>query len=122
MKAKLVIVIAVFLSCFFSCSKKDKVEVVSGTVNGLPAVTLYGNSNKPTDYIFLSSDSAQKEMSYNGLLLTYAKTGASTTGIFILNNHLAVAKAELGTVGSKTVLTIDTAYGIDFGSISYSSN
>ncbi len=121
MKAKLVIVLAVFYCCISSCSKKDKVEVVSGTVNGLAAITLYGNSNKPADYIFLSSDSTQKEMSYNGLLLTYANAGSSSTSIFILNAHVAVAKAELGMVGSKTVLTINTAYGLNFGSTQYTS-
>ncbi len=121
MKTTLVIVL-VFLCCFFfSCSKKAKVEQVSGSVNGIPAITLYGNSNKPTDYIFLSSDTTQKEMSYNGVLLAYTKTGSTSTGIFILNNHIAGAKAELGWVGSKTVLTIDTAYGINFASTQYSS-
>ena len=110
------------LCCFcISCSKKDKVQLVSGTVNGIPATTLYGNSNKPTDYIFLSNDSTEKEMSYNGELLTYVKTGATSTGIFILYNHVAAAKAELGLVGSKTVLTIDSAYGINFSSTQYSS-
>jgi len=121
MKAKLVVVLAVSYCCISSCSKKDKVALVSGTVNGTPAITLYGNSKKPTDYIFLSNDSTQKEMSYNGVFLTYAKTGSSSTGIFILNAHVAVAKAELGLVGSKTVLTIDTAYGINLGSTQYSS-
>ncbi len=117
----LAVALAVFYCGFSSCSKKDKVELVSGTVNGIPAITLYGNSNKPTDYIFLSTDSTQKEMSYNGVLLTYANTGSSSTGIFILNNHIAVAKAELALAGSKTVLTIDTAYGINLGSSQYSS-
>jgi hypothetical protein len=121
MKTTLVAVFTIFCVFFLSCSKKDKVELVSGTVNGVAAITLYGTSNKPADYIFLSSDSTQKEMSYNGVLLTYVKTGATSTGIFILLNHIAAAKADLGLVGSKTVLTIDSTYGINFTSREYMS-
>ncbi len=97
-------------------------ETVSGTVNGKPAITLYGNSGKPADYIFIGSDAAQKELSYSGVYLTYANTSALSESIFILNSSVAVARAELVTTGSKTTLTIDTAYGFSFGSKKYESN
>ena len=96
-------------------------EIVSGTVNGIPAITLYGSSNKPADYIFLSSDSTQKAMSYNGEYLTYVYTSAASTSIFILKSSTAVARAELIKTSSKTTLTIDTAFGFNFASTQYVS-
>lgn len=122
MKINVIILLGVFISCLFSCSKNEKIQQVTGTVNGLPATTLYGNSGKPTDYIFICSDSSKREMSYGGVYLTYSNTTSSSTGIFILQASIAVAKADLAITGSKTVLTIDTAYGISFASTQYASD
>jgi len=116
------IVIAMVLVCacsVFSCSKSNKAQNVSGTINGKPAITLYGSSNKPADYLFISADPAVKEISYNGVVLTYAST--IPPGIFIIEGSVAVAKASLEAGSATTTLTIDTAYGFSFGSKQYSS-
>ncbi len=110
---------AVCTCCVFSCSKSNKAQNVSGTINGKPAVTLYGSSNKPADYIFISADPAVKEMSYNGVGLTYAN--ATSPEIFIIEGSVAVAKGRLDTISSVVTLTIDTTYGFNFGSNEYSS-
>ena len=120
MKAIAVILFSLLAVSVISCSKKNKVELVSGTVDGLPAITLYGNSNKVADYIFLSSDSAHKEMSYNGVILTYV-SGSPSPSIFILKSSVAIAKGRLTASGTKTALTIDTTYGFSFGSNLYTS-
>lgn len=107
------------IACFlFSCSK-GRIQTVSGTIDGKPAITLYGNSNKAADYIFLSADSSVKEMTYNGILLTY--TSATPPGIFLLKASVAIGRGSLTTVGAHTTLTIDTTYGFTFGSKQYAS-
>lgn len=114
--ASLLLVLLVLVGA--SCSKSNKAQNVSGTINGKPALTLYGSSNKPADYLLLGEDSTARQMSYNGIVLTYSST--TPPAIFMLNGGLAIAKGTLVT-GSSTTLTIDTSYGFSFGSKEYSS-
>ena len=119
MRAIVIAIGVVFVCGVFSCSKSNKAQNVSGTINGKPALTLYGSSNKPTDYLFISTDPTTKEMSYNGIVLTYSST--TPPGIFIIDGSVAIAKARLEASSTATMLTIDTAYGFSFGSKEYSS-
>jgi len=115
MKATFAILLVTTCLCF-SCSKY-KIQPVGGTINGMPAITLYGSSAKPTDYIFISK--AAKEMAYNGNTLTYTYT--SSTTIFMSDANGAVARAILDTANNKILLTIDTTYGYTFASSLYVS-
>ncbi len=115
----MVAIVAVCTCVMFSCSKNSKPENVSGTINGKPAVTLYGSSNKEADYIFLSADTTVKQLSYNGIVLGYVNS--TPPAIFLVQTSIAVAKGRLETNGQVKTLKIDTAYGFSFGSKEYTS-
>lgn len=112
-----IVIVALLCCILFSCSKSNKAENISGTIDGKPALALYGSSNGPADYILLGEDSTLKQMSYNGVILTYHTT---TYPEILISNTLPVARATLIT-GTGTTLTIDTTFGFTFGSKQYSS-
>jgi len=121
MKGSIITGIGVLLLGFLSCSKKNTIPTVSGTINGTPAITLYGNSNLAADYIFLSSVTATKEMSYDGNIFTYSYLTTSTNEIYVIRSVNALVKGSLDTIGKQTVFTIDTSYIPTFGSTVYTS-
>lgn len=102
--------------CLVACNK-NAVQPVSGTIGGLPALTLYGSSKAPSDYMFLST--SQKKISYNGVIFSY--TYATGTTIFLLTSGTGAGKCTLDTLATKTTLTIDTTYGYTFGSTVYTA-
>ncbi len=91
-----------------SCSKSNAITPVDGTINGVPATTLYGNSHKLTDYILLSKNAALKEIAYYGQIYYY-RIISSPSGILITISSNAVVKGSLDTVNSKITLTIDSS-------------
>ncbi len=118
MRRFIVIAIAV---CVASCSKNNTIPPVSGTINGVPAITLYGSSNQPADYLFLSSVATDKELSYNGRVYPYLYLTTSDTELFVMSANRALVKGSLVTTGTITVFTIDTSYTPTFGSTKYTS-
>ena len=103
----------------FVCSgcNKNNTQVVSGTIGGKPAITLYGSSKAPADYLFLST--AQKEISYNGQVLSYVY-GPSKT-IFLIRAGATAGKCTLDTAALPIELYIDTTFSITFGSPTYTA-
>jgi hypothetical protein len=103
-----------------SCKKNNQIPTVSGTINGVTAIPLYGNSLQNADFILLSTDPAHKEISYNGTAYSYyyISTGSD---IFISVSATNVQKATLSTSGNITTL----AFGVNaqpfFGSSVYIS-
>jgi precorrin-4 methylase len=101
------------------CSKTNQIPAVSGTINGNAALTLYGTSNKATDYVLLSKVAGDNKISYQGTVYSYYFV-SSATDIFITISSIATIRATLVT-GTPTVLTIvSTPQGV-FGSTNYSS-
>ena len=76
----LLLIILVFYFSFSGCKKANEIPTVSGTINGVPAVTLYGSSGNATDYIFIvfSSSSTHKLLCYQGINYVYGNTTSST--------------------------------------------
>jgi len=101
-----------------SCKKKG-VAPVNGTIDGKPALTLYGSSGKPTDYLFIDTVAADKKISYNGVVFTYIYN-AATTNIYLINGGIPAADGTL-SIGTNVVLTVNVSYSITFGSSLYVS-
>lgn len=98
------------------CSKNAQ-QTVTGTINGKPALTLYGNSGKTADYMLL--DSSAHEVSYDGQLYTYY-TG-SANAVYISVATASVVSGVLATASGQTVLTITFANTV-FSSTQYASH
>ena len=107
--------------CIAACSKTNRIAPVTGTVDGKPAITLYGSSYKPTDYILIDTVTADRKLSYDGIVFTYTYVSAYND-IFIINSSIPIARANLSTISGKVVLAIDTSFSITFGSKQYTSN
>jgi len=109
------VLIAGFL--FPSCSKNNYTPV-NGTINGLPAITLYGNSNRSADYLLLSK--SQKEVFYEGTTFTYEYL-PTALDIVIYISTTTVQQASLDTSAPTTILTMDANPLSIFGSSVYLS-
>jgi hypothetical protein len=105
-----------------SCTKKKSAAVISGTINGIPTMTLYGDSRKPADYILLSIDPTQNKMAYSGHIFTYIYFSGSTTKIFVRDSLVAIGQGYLTVTGPTTSFRIDTTFGYTFGSKVYESD
>lgn len=103
------------------CSKKNHVADISGTINGVPATTLYGDSREAADYVLLSKDPAYMEMAYSGNIFKYTFVAGSSK-IYITDSLTAIGRGSIIVSGSKTTLTIDTSYHFAFRSKTYSSD
>jgi len=106
--------------CFLTalaCSKRNTIPPVSGIINGKPAVSLYGASNKPTDYALI--DTADKKISYDGIVFAYLYN--SPTTIYIMNPSTPAAQAGLTFTSTGITLTINATYTLTFGSTIYTS-
>ena len=104
---------------FTACSKSNEIPTVSGTINGVPALTLYGSSGKPTDYVLLSM-TTDKQISYQGNVYSYSNI-TSSNDIFITISTIYLVKGTLTTANSKTQLVIVTSPQTTFGSTLYTS-
>ena len=113
---KIIIVVSVITACFYIACKKN-IPIENGTIDGLPAITLYGSSNAPTDYLFIST--SQKKISYNGNIFNYNYGPGKT--IFCYSNYSPAATASLDTSVPRMTLTIDTSYGFTFLSTIYTA-
>jgi hypothetical protein len=111
---KIIAALLLTVTCL-SCSKS--VPTQNGTINGLPALTLYGSSKQPADYLFISTP--QKKVSYNGQVLSY--TNAAGNDIFLTISGSSIARCTFDTIPKPDVLTIDTTYGFTFGSKIYTA-
>ena len=112
---------SILLFCF-SCTKTEKNNIVTGTIGGTAATTLYGNSGKSADYLFLSNNPTINEISYNENIYYYFYLSNQKNTLFLTSRGIAVAKVELDTINTKIIFKIDTAYGMSFGSTLYTSN
>jgi len=119
MKGAITILIVFGAIYFTACSKSNKVQQVSGTINGSPALTLYGSSGNPSDYILLNTNTADKDLSYNGVLYSYITFTGNAISIIVSPND--AVNGTLTTTGSKTILTIVPTTTI-FTSTQYTSN
>jgi len=120
MKKMVRLIVLAVVFCFVSCNKGNHILQVSGTINGEPALTLYGASNRAADYILLSKDPSIKEMVYDGVTFSY-NSDPSSTGVVIDLSSSMVIRGTLTTTGSKTILVIDTLNTSIFGSETYAS-
>jgi hypothetical protein len=120
MKGTIFLLCIILATCCIACSKKNAIAPVHGTINGKPAITLYGSSNKPTDYVLLDTAISDRKLSYDGIVFTYVYI--SDTNIFIMGSGTPAARGALTTIGPKTNLTITAAYTITFGSTEYTTN
>lgn len=107
------------MAFIMACSKSNSVQPVSGSINGVPAQTLYGSSGKATDYIFLSTVPLDYELSYGGQTYMYYYT--SGNNIFIMVTSTVAVKGSLTKTGSKTSLSIDNSSPSIFASTEYTS-
>ena len=104
-----------------SCSKTNQIPPVNGVISGKPAVTLYGSSLEPTDYMFIDTVAADKKISYNGNVFTYVYNNTASSNIYFLNSGVPAADATLSLTGPGIVLTIVATYSNTFGSAQYTS-
>ena len=114
---------AIFLlSCsalyFSACQKTNKIAAVSGTINGTPTITLYGNSGAPTDYVLLSTDPKKVEMAYQGEIFPYSISSPDTI-IYITTSTTTVVQATLFKSGNTTILNINPLSPPKFASLHY---
>jgi len=109
-----------FLALIALASCKKEITPVSGTINGLPAITLYGNSLQATDYLFIDTTANNKKISYNGVVYTY-NYNANNSNIYILSSGTPAADGTLTLTGPRVVLTIQSQFSVDFTSIQYTS-
>jgi hypothetical protein len=105
---------------FIACSRKNRIAPVTGTIDGKPAVTLYGSSFAPTDYILIDTIVADRKLSYDGIVFSYLYT--SDTDIVLINSGTPAAKVTLASVSPKMILKIKAIFTITFGSPLYTSN
>lgn len=117
----LLLIILVFNFSFSGCKKANEIPTVSGTIDGVPAVTLYGSSGNATDYIFIvfSNTNTHKLLCYQGINYVYGNT-SSSNNVSIITSSSAIVRATIDTVSSNTVLKILT-YPSIFSSTQYTS-
>jgi hypothetical protein len=107
--------------CFACCSKSNEVTPVTGSINGVPAITLYGGSKKLNDYVLLGKEATKKQMSYLGTTYDYTNID-SLHDIRIEISSTVVMRGRLDTTGTIIKMTIDTlTHAGLFGSTEYTS-
>lgn len=121
LEMKRIIIAGLFFSLISSigCSKSNRISPVTGTINGKPAVSLYGASNKPTDYVLIDTAAADRKLSYDGIVFAYIYN--SSSNIYIMNSTTPAAEGTLTLNASNIVLTINATYTLTFGSTTYTS-
>jgi len=116
---KKLIVFVVSLSLLTGCSKKNRIAPVLGTINGNPAVSLYGVSNKPTDFMLIDTVKANRKVQYDGIVFSYLYN--SDTTIYLMSGNTPAAQLTIKNTGTALQLTVDHAYTLTFGSTDYIS-
>ena len=114
----IVSIFILFALLLFAACTKTGIPDVSGTINGVPAITLYGTTNLPVDYILLSTDKSNKELSYSGQVYTYIYTASHR--LFINVSPTIAVGGNIDTTGNKTVINLDLPIK-PFASAQYSS-
>ncbi len=115
------IALLVFLGFYLVSCSKGNGHGISGTINGKPAITLYGTSNKGADYFLLSTDSTSKQLVYSGITFDYYALPNSNDIVITLSTSQYL-RATLTKTGTKTVLYLDTLLVNVFGSREYDSD
>lgn len=108
--------------CMFivACKRNNAVIPVSGTIGGKPAVSLYGNSHKPSDYVLIDTAAADLKVLYDGVVFSYHYTSGNT--IYMVYNNVPAVQASLSLTQTNVVLTIIKVYNtVTFGSAVYTS-
>ena len=102
-----------------SCKKANQLPNESGSINGIPALTLYGSASDQTDYVFIliTPTTADQLLCYQGITYKYGVNPVNND-ISILASSSSVIRATLDTTGAHTVLTILT-YPSIFNSTEY---
>jgi hypothetical protein len=111
------ILLAVLAGILFPSCSKNNFTPINGTINGLPALTLYGASNRPADYILIRI--ADRVISYDGETFPYYYTSIAPN-IFISISPGDVQKATLDTSNPVTLIFAADTQSI-FGSTIYVS-
>lgn len=108
--------------CLFAtaCNKTPTVNPVSGTINGTPTITVYGSSNKPSDYVLISTDSSKNIMAYGSQVLPFQISNPDTI-IFITLPSTKIARATLIRTKTSAILKIATSAPAYFISDTYKS-
>ena len=110
--------LAITFTGYIACKKGDAIPTVTGTVNGVPAVTLYGTTNEPVDYILLSTSGASKILSYAGQVYDYYNSPGN--GIFVVISPAYGVGGIIDTIAGKTVIQFTAPYN-PFASEKYTS-
>ena len=120
MKRIIIALLACVAICFTAC-KKHEIPPVNGTINGMPALTLYGLSNNATDYVLIivSTNPADRLISYQ--VSTYSYINSTGDEVYIEISPTNVVKGTLTTSGGQTVLTVVNTIPPVFQSSQYTS-
>ena len=103
-----------------SCKKSNQVNPVSGTINGTPTITIYGNNNVASDYILLSTDSSKNILAYGGTVLNF-QISVPDSLIFITLPSGMVARAALYRTKTSAQLNVSASAPAYFRSQHYVS-
>ena len=118
MRLFFILFLAITLSGFIACKKGDAIPTVTGTINGVPAITLYGTTNEPVDYILISTSGTSKILSYGGVVYNYYNSPAN--GIYVVIAPAYGVAGIIDTVSGKTVIQFTAPYN-PFASQNYTS-
>ncbi len=118
MRILIIALIAFSALCIVACKKGDAIPTVSGTINGVPAVTLYGTTNKPVDYILIATSGVSKIISYGGVVYNYYTSPAN--GIYVVISPTYGVVGTMDTVNNKTVIQFTAPFN-PFASSKYTS-
>lgn len=119
MKIKTLYIIICIILAATACKKKNVIVPVIGTIGGNPAVSLYGTSNKATDYMLIDTAAADKKISYDGNVFSYLYN--TDTTIYLIEGSTPAAQAGLSITATNIVVTIKASFTRTFGSTQYIS-
>lgn len=117
-----IILLAVIATYIAGCSKHS-LQTENGTINGIPAITLYGSSGAESDYMFivLTDTVADKRLFYGGTATTYTYSGiSSTNNIYVIASPVSIVNCTIDTLHAHVSLTVNTTPSI-FQSTTYNA-
>ena len=112
MRSTFALLLIAAMACFTGCSKHN-VTTENGSINGIPAKTLYGASGQEEDYLFivLSNTIADKRIFYEGTTYTYSGI-SSTNNIYVIASPTSIVNCTIDTSGPQITLTVNTTPSI----------
>ena len=112
MKSLSVILLAILVIYISGCSKHN-IQTENGSINGIPAITLYGSSGNEADYMFivLSNTIANKRVFYQGTTYTYSGI-SSTNNIYVISSPTSIVNCTIDTLNPQITLTVNTTPSI----------